>query len=117
MTQREYFQTVLDAHISEDMDKASVELIKKLDDRNEKRKSADSKAKRETADRRSVVLDFFYNHTDTPFTRDAIAEAVNLTPAQVTAACKALILDEMIVRSEVKVDKAKRVVYTMPHEE
>ena len=117
MTTREYFQTVLDAHISEDMDKASVELISKLDARNEKRKSSDSKAKRETADRRSAVLDFFYSHTDTPFTRDAIAEAVNLTPAQVTAACKALILDQMIIRSEAKFDKAKRIVYTMPHEE
>jgi len=111
MTSREYFQTVLDAHISEDMDKASVELIQKLDERNEKRKSADSKAKRESADRRAVVLNFLKNNPDDVFTRDDIASATELTPAQVTAACKSAILDGTIVRTEVKVDKAKKVAY------
>lgn len=110
MTNREYFQTVLDAHISEDMDKVSVELISKLDARNEKRKSADSKAKRESADRRAAVLDFLRNN-EGAFTRDDIATATSLTPAQVTAACKAL--GDAIVKSEVKIDKARKVAYSI----
>ena len=109
MTTREYFQTVLDAHISDDMDKTSAELIAKLDARNEKRKSADSKAKRESADRRAIVLDFLKSNADDVFTRDDIASATNLTPAQVTAACKAL--GDAIVKSEVRVDKARKVAY------
>lgn len=110
MTTREYFQTVLDAHISDDMDKASVELISKLDARNEKRKSSDSKAKRESADRRAIVLDFLKGN-EGQFTRDDIAVATNLTPAQVTAACKAL--GDAIVKSEVKIDKARKVAYSI----
>lgn len=110
MTTREYFQTVLDAHISAEMDAASVQLINKLDERNAKRKSADSKAKRETADRRAAVLDFLQTH-EGAFTRDAIAEQTGLTAAQVTAAVKAL--GEVVTKSEVKVDKVKRVVYAI----
>ena len=32
MTTREYFQTVLDAHLSDEMDAASTTLLKKLDE-------------------------------------------------------------------------------------
>ena len=110
MTNREYFQTVLDAHISEDMDTASVAMLSKLDARNEKRKSADSKAKRESAERRTVVFDFL-KANEGSFTRDAIAEATGLTAGQVTAACKAL--GDAVVKSEVKVDKTKKVAYSI----
>ena len=112
MTIREFYQTVLDAHISEDMDKASVELIAKLDARNEKRKSADSKAKRESADRRALVLSFLSTNEGV-FTRDAIAEATALTVGQVSSACKALIDDGKVVKSEVKVDKTKKIAYSV----
>lgn len=110
MTMREYFQTVLDAHLSEKMDAASVQLINKLDARNEKRKSADSKAKRETADRRAAVLEFLKTH-EGQFTRDAIAEQTGLTAGQVSAAVKAL--GESVTKSETKVDKVKHVVYSI----
>lgn len=108
MTLRQYYQTVLDAHIDEDMDKASTELINKLDERNEKRKSADSKEKRETAERRAIVLKYLQDN-EGQYTRDDIANATGLTPGQVSSACSAL--GESIKKSEVKVDKAKRTVY------
>ena len=111
MTTREYFQTVLDAHISDEMDAASVELIQKLDARNEKRKSADNKEKREVRARVEIVKAFFLEHQDESFTRDQIAEAVSITPGQAQAACKAL--GEFIAKSEVKVDKSKRMVYSL----
>lgn len=117
MTIREFYQTVLDAHISEDMDKASVELIAKLDARNEKRKSADSKAKRESAERRDAVLNFLCDHQGQPFTRDDIASATGLSVGQVTAACKPIVVDGTITRAEVKVGKTRKVVYTYPTEE
>ena len=117
MTTREFFQTVLDAHISEDMDKASVELIAKLDARNEKRKSADSKAKRESAERVQKVLDFLCVHQGQSFTRDVFASAVGLSVGQVTAACKPIIVDGTINRAETKVGKTRKVVYTYPTEE
>ena len=117
MTTREYFQTVLDAHISDDMDKASAELIAKLDARNEKRKSADSKPKKEAAARRNAVLDFLCNHQGEQFTRDQIAEAVKFSAPQVTGACKPLVDDGTIKKDVVLIEKSRKVVYTYPVEE
>lgn len=110
MTTREYFQTVLDAHISDSMDEASKTLIAKLDEKNAKRKSSDSKQKRETADRRNTVLKFL-SENEGEFTRDAIAEATGLSVGQVSAACR--LLGEAVRKSEVKIDKTKRVVYSL----
>lgn len=111
MTTREYFQTVLDAHISDTMDEASRILIQKLDEKNAKRKSTPTKEQKEASIRRGLVLGFFQEHPDEVFTRDAVAEAVNVSPAQVTAACKVLLAEDSITKSEAKIDKTRRVVY------
>ena len=110
MTTREYFQNVLDAHISAEMDAASAELMAKLDARNEKRKGADTKAKRESAERRAAVLDFLKSN-EGAFTRDAIAEATGLTVGQVTAACKGL--GDAVSKTEIKIEKAKKIAYSI----
>jgi len=113
MTSREYFNAVLNAHISDEMDTVSAEFISRLDARNEKRKSADSKDKREASARRGLVLGFFQNHPNEQFTRDSIAESIGITPAQVTAACKVLAADGSVVKAEAKIDKARKVVYSL----
>jgi CRP-like cAMP-binding protein len=111
MTTREYFQTVLDAHISDEMDEASRQLIQKLDEKNAKRKTTETKEKREASARRGLVLGFFQTHPDEAVTRDAIAEAVGISPAQVSAACKVLLAEDSITKGEAKIDKARKVVY------
>lgn len=111
ITARQYFQNVLDAHISDEMDTLSAKYIAGLDARNAKRKSADTKEKREVRARVEAVKDFFDGHKGEWFTRDQIAEAVGVSGAQVTAACKAL--GEYITKSEAKIDKSKRVVYSL----
>lgn len=116
MTSREYFNAVLNAHISEEMDATSAEFIARLDAKNAKRKSTESKEKREARERRQAILDFLCDHQGEQFTRDSIAEGLDITPAQVSAACKVLIADDTIVRDEVKIDKARRVVYSYPIE-
>ena len=110
MTTREYFQNVLDAHISAEMDAASAELMAKLDARNEKRKGADSKAKRESAERRSAVLGFLKSN-EGYYTRDVIAEATGLSVGQVTAACKGL--GDAVNKTEIKVEKTKKIAYSI----
>lgn len=112
MTIREYYQSVLDANISDEMNKATLTLIEKLDARNEKRKSADSKAKREVAARHEVVLNFLKTN-EGEFTRDAIAEACGITVGQAQSAALALVRGGIAKKSEVKVDKTKRVVYSI----
>ena len=117
MTSREYFNAVLNAHISDEMDATSAEFIARLDAKNAKRKGTESKDKREARERREAVLNFLCDHQGEQFTRDGIAEGLSITPAQASAACKVLVVDGTIVRAEVKVDKARRVVYSYPVEE
>ena len=56
-----------------------------------------------------IVLGFFADHPTEVFTRDAVADALGISPAQVTAACKAL--GESLTKSEAKFDKSRKVVY------
>lgn len=113
MTTREYFQAVLDAHISDSMDEASRILIQKLDDKNTKRKATPTKEQREAADRVDSVRNFFQTNPHEVCTRDSIAAQLNITPGQVTAACKVLLARGVITKSEAKIDKTKRVVYSL----
>lgn len=112
MTIREYYQSVLDANISDEMNTASKTLLAKLDERNEKRKSADSKQKREVAERYASVLKFLQEN-EGEFTRDSIAEKCGISVGQAQSAALALVRGGFAKKSEVKVDKTKRVVYSI----
>lgn len=112
MTNREFFVAVQNANISDELSAKAQELLDSLDRRNDKRKSAESKEKKETAERRQKVLDFLKNN-EGAFTRDEIAERCELTAGQVTSACSALCKAELITKSEIKVDKARKVAYAI----
>ena len=113
MTTREYFQAVLDAHISDAMDEASRQLIEKLDNRNAKRASSDTKDKREARARVEAVRNFLQSYPNEPFTRDVIADELGITPAQASAACKSLVALGVVTKAEAKVGKARKVVYSL----
>ncbi len=95
-----------------DISNKASELIAALDARNEKRKSTESKEKREAATRRELVLDFL-RENEGAFTRDAIAEGCDLKPSEVTGACTWLVKSGDVVKTEVKIDKSKRVAYAI----
>ena len=111
MTNRDFYTAISAAETlpAELRDKAA-ELLSKLDTTNEKRRSTDSKEKKEAAARREAVLAFLKEQTE-PVTRDTIAGVLNMTPAQAGAACKAL--GELVAKSEIKVDKARKVAYSI----
>jgi len=116
MTIREFYQSVISAEVSEDITAKATELLAKMDESNAKRKSADSKEKRETRERVQKVLDFLCDHQGESFDRDAIATATGLSVGQVTAACKPIVVDGTVIRAETKVGKTRKVVYTYPTE-
>ena len=112
MTIREFYNEVINANINEDMTNKASELIAALDARNDKRKSTESKEKKEAAERRNAVLEFLKTH-EGAFTRDQISFEINMDPAKVTGACTALIKDGLVVKSEVKVEKSRKVAYSI----
>lgn len=111
MTMREYHEAVLNAHISEEMDALAQKSIATMDNRNAKRKGVETKEKKEAAARRAVVLDFLKTH-EGAFTREQIAEATEISPSQVSGACTALVQNGLVAKSEVKIDKARKVAYS-----
>lgn len=112
MTYREYFNNVLSANISDEMNEVSVEFLSKLDNRNEKRKGAMTKDKVESHARREAVLAFLKSNEGV-YTRDAIAEAIGISVGQVSGACKALVDEGLIVKSEIKIDKTRKIAYSV----
>lgn len=112
MTIREFYQSVIEANINEDLTVKATELIGALDARNEKRKSTDNKEKREATERRNAVLAFLTDHKGESFTRDQISFEIDLDPAKVTGACTALVKEGSVIRTEIKVEKSRKVAYT-----
>ena len=47
------------------------------------------------------------------FTRDQISFEIDMDPAKVTGACTALIKEGLVVKSEVKVEKSRKVAYSI----
>ena len=113
MTIREFYQAVIEANINDELTTKATELTTALDARNEKRKGTETKEKKEAAARRSAVLDFLCDNQGKQFTRDQIAEAVGLTPTQVTGACKPIVDGGTIKKNVVLIDKARKVVYSI----
>ena len=109
MTTREFYQAVVDGNITDDVLSKAQELIVALDAKNTKRKTTPTKEQKEAAVRREQVLSFFASNPNEVFTRDAVADALGITPSQVTAACKSL--GESLTKSEAKIDKSRKVVY------
>ena len=112
MTIREFYNEVINANVSEDMTNKATELLAALDARNEKRKGTESKEKKEAAERRNAVLEFLKSH-EGAFTRDQISFEIGMDPAKVTGACTALIKEGLVVKSEVKVEKSRKVAYSI----
>lgn len=126
MTIREFYQAVIDLADTDsatdpsmtfggfpvpDISNKASELLAALDVRNEKRKGMETKEKKETAERRATVLAFLKEQTE-PVTRDTIAGVLDMEPAKVSGACKGLVDAGLVEKSEVKVEKARKVAYS-----
>lgn len=95
-----------------DISNKASELLAALDARNEKRRGTESKEKKEAAERREVVLEFLKTH-EGAFTRDMIAFEVDMDPSKVSGACTALVKSGLVTKSEIKVEKSRKVAYSI----
>lgn len=110
ITTREFLVAVINAELSADITAKAQSLLDGLDARNAKRKSADSKSKRETAARREVVLNAL---SDVPVFADSIAEDSGLSVGQVRSALATLVREGLADKGEVKVGKVRKMAYTL----
>ena len=110
MTTRECYQSIINGQVTDKTIAKVEELLVALDNRNAKRKSVDSKAKRESADRREVVLSAL---SVNPIFADTIAEDSGLSIGQVRSALSALVREGKADKVAVKVEKTKKMAYTL----
>lgn len=114
MTTREFLNAVINGEISDKEISKAQSMLDALDKRNTARKSADSKEKKEVAERRFLVLAFLKENRDTAFSRDEIALAIEdnkVSASQASSACGQFVRGGLVSKSTVKVGKATKVVY------
>lgn len=114
MTTREFLVLVRDTSDDYDIVGKATELLASLDERNAKRKSADSKAKRETSARRETVCAYL---SANPIFADDIASASGLSVGQVRSALSVLVREGVADKAEVKVGKSRKMAYIVHAEE
>lgn len=107
---REFLLSVIDGNVTDEVVAKAQTLLEGLDARNAKRKSADSKEKRETLARRNAVFGVLSDH---PVLAEDYAAATGLTVGQVRAALTALVHEGRADKHEVKVGKTKRIAYSI----
>lgn len=112
MTTREFLNAVIEGKVDASVIDKAKSMLVSLDARNEKRKSTESKEKKEAAARRELVLNFL-TENEGAFTREQIAEAVGFEPSKVTGACTALVKEGLVSKSKVKVDKTEKMAYSV----
>lgn len=126
MTIREFYQAVIDLADTDsatdpsmtfggfpvpDISNKASELLAALDARNEKRKGTETKEKKETAERRAAVLAFLQSH-DGAWTRDQISFQIDMDATKVSGACKGLVDAGLVTKSEIKIEKSRKVAYS-----
>ena len=113
MTNREFYAAISTAeNLPAELIEKAAELLSKLDASNEKRKGAETKEKKEAAARKEAVLSFVREQSE-PVTRDVIADKLNITPSQATAACSSFVRSGVMKKTEVKVEKKPKTVYSI----
>lgn len=111
MTIREFYNEVINANVNDELTAKATELLAALDARNEKRKGTETKEKKETAERRAAVLAFLQSH-DGAWTRDQISFQIDMDAAKVSGACKGLVDAGLVTKSEIKIEKSRKVAYS-----
>ena len=101
MTMREFMEQVISANISTEMTEYAQTAIAKMDAKNEKRKTTQSKTQEVNAEIKAKILEVMDN--ETVYTSAQISEVMALSTAKVTALLMQLVKDGKVEKSEVKI--------------
>lgn len=117
MTNREFYTNLMNGTFTEAEKAHAAEALAALDARNAARREKPTKAQREALSRAENVAAYFMSDKDKVSTRDEIAEALGISPSQVTAAVKAINEGKVstlyrVSISKAKIDKSTKTVYS-----
>ena len=116
MTNREFYTTIANSNLADDVKEFAVAAIAKLDARNENRSSKPSKTQLENAPIKQAILEYLCTH-DGAFTEGQLGEAVGVTHNKAGSLARQLVAEGKVVSTEIKVPKVgKRKAYSIVDE-
>ena len=112
MTQREFFNAVINANISADITKFAQDRVAHLDTVNANRKSKGTPVQRENAETMAKIIDTV--KPDVPYTASELAKMFDISTAKASALAKKFVDNGQasVVQARVEKGKSKVNVYT-----
>lgn len=113
MTNREFYNAIINGTMNEEIQNFAKEAIQKMDERNEKRTSTPSKTSIENAPIKKKIVEFITERNEFCIA-SAIAEAIEISTNKASALCRQLVSDGELIEKEVKIPKqGKRKAYNI----
>ncbi len=106
MTRKDFYNAVIEANISKDMNAFADKELAKLAHEAEYRRNTPTKKQRENEDIKAVILACFVEGT--PMTGKEVAESVGITPQKANALLRQLVGEGKLSVEEIK--NGKRLV-------
>lgn len=100
MTNREFYNAILNADVAQDIKDFAQGEIAKLDARNDKRKNTQTKAQKENEGIMTSILDHLAKGADVA---SGIAAALGISTQKASALCKLLVNEGKVAVADVKV--------------
>ena len=110
MTNREFFTAVINANINAEITDFATDAIRKLDERNSKRKSTQTAAQKANETFKAEIADFLTNKEDFVLCSE-IAKHFGVSTQKVTGVLSLMVKDGTVVAADVKVKGGKRKGY------
>ena len=106
MTMREYLTVVANAHINDEIDNKTADLLTALDKRNESRKGKPSKTALANEPIKEQIYGVLTEQSE-PVTSAFVAEKVGITPAKANSLLVGLRTAERVTSTDIKVGKSR----------
>ena len=110
MTQREFFEKVIEANVNEELTTYANGAIRKLDERNAKRKSTPTKSQKANEEFKTQITEFLTGREDYTLCSE-IAEHFEVNTQKASGVLGLMVKDGTIETAEVKVKGGKRKGY------
>lgn len=103
MTNREFYNAIINGSMTDEVKAHAAEALSKLDERNQKRSSKPTKAQLENEPVKTAIVDYLTIHGGA--VAADIAAEVDITTQKASALCRLLVEDGVLKVEEVKVPK------------
>lgn len=107
MTNREFFNAIINANLSDELTQFATDAIAKMDKRNAVRSSKPSKTAIANAPIKAAILAFIADHPKA-LAAD-VATGVDITPAKASGLCVQLVKEGELTSEDIKIPKKGKV--------